>query len=128
MIGGFITLLVCQLAGEFAVRVLMVPVPGPVVGMLLLLIVLHLRRPGPRAGVVRAADALLRNLQLLFIPAGVGVIQYLSILADAWLPVTAGLLLSWLAVLLVTSGVGVGTGRLMARWRSHHPRSTGEQA
>jgi holin-like protein len=115
VIPGFIALLVCQLVGEFAVRVAAVPLPGPVVGMVLLLIALQLRRPGPRAGVVRAADALLRNLQLLFIPAGVGVIQYLSVLAGAWLPVTAGLVLSWFAVLLVTSGVGVGTLRLSAR-------------
>jgi holin-like protein len=101
--------------GEFAVRVLAVPIPGPVVGMVLLLIALQLRRPGPKAGVVRAADVLLRNLQLLFIPAGVGVIGYLSVLAGAWLPVTAGLVLSWLAVLLVTSGVGVVALRLSAR-------------
>ncbi len=126
MIAGFIALLVCQLIGEFAVRVAVVPIPGPVVGMVLLLIALQLGRPGPRAGVVRAADALLRNLQLLFIPAGVGVIQYLSVLAGAWLPVTAGLVLSWLAVLLVTSGVGVGALRLTARLNRGRPEP-GEQ-
>ena len=48
MIAGFIALLVCQLIGEFAVRVAAVPIPGPVVGMVLLLIALQLRRPGPR--------------------------------------------------------------------------------
>jgi putative effector of murein hydrolase LrgA (UPF0299 family) len=64
--------------------------------------------------VVRAADGLLRHLQLLFIPAGVGIIQYLPVLAEAWLPVAAGLVISWLAVLLVTAGTGVGTLRLEA--------------
>lgn len=117
MIIGFIALLACQLIGEFTVRVLDVPIPGPVVGMVLLLIVLQLRKPGPAAGVVRAADLLLRHLQLLFIPAGAGVVVYLSLLADSWLPALGGLVLSWLAVLLVTAGVGVGTLRVERRFR-----------
>ena len=124
MITGFIALLVCQLVGEFTVRTLGVPIPGPVVGMVLLLIVLQLRRPGPAAGVVRAADLLLRHLQLLFIPAGAGVIVYLSLLAQSWLPVLGGLLISWLAVMLVTAGVGAGTLRLERRFR----RTDGESA
>ena len=117
MIIGFIALLGCQLAGEFIARVLGVPIPGPVIGMVLLLVVLQLRRPGPAAGVVRAADLLLRHLQLLFIPAGAGVIVYLSLLADSWLPALGGLVISWLAVLVVTAGVGVGTVRLERRLR-----------
>lgn len=118
MILGFIALLVCQLVGEFAVRLLSVPIPGPVVGMVLLFVVLQLRKPGPAAGVVRAADLLLRHLQLLFIPAGAGVVIYLSLLAESWLPVLGGLLISWLAVLLMTAGVGVGTLALERRFRS----------
>ena len=112
MIIGFIALLGCQLVGEFVARVLGVPIPGPVIGMLLLFIVLQLRRPGPAAGVIRAADLLLRHLQLLFIPAGAGVIVYLSLLADSWLPAVGGLVISWFAVLVLTAGVGVGTLRL----------------
>jgi holin-like protein len=114
MITGFIALLVCQLIGDFTVHTLDVPIPGPVVGMVLLFAVLQLRRPGRDSGVVRAADGLLRHLQLLFIPAGVGIIQYLPVLAGAWLPVIAGLVISWLAVLLVTAGTGVGTLHLEA--------------
>lgn len=117
MILGFIALLTCQLVGEFAVHVLSVPIPGPVVGMVLLFVVLQLRKPGPAAGVVRAADLLLRHLQLLFIPAGAGVVVYLSLLAQSWLPVLGGLVISWLAVLLVTAGVGVGTLSLERRFR-----------
>lgn len=117
MIIGLIALLACQLVGEFAVRLLSVPIPGPVVGMVLLLIVLQLRKPGPAAGVVRAADLLLRHLQLLFIPAGAGVVVYLSLLSESWLPVLGGLLISWLAVLMVTAGVGVGTLSLERRFR-----------
>lgn len=117
MITGFIALLLCQLVGDFTVRTLGIPIPGPVVGMVLLLIYLQVRRPGPAAGVVRAADLLLRHLQLLFIPAGAGVVVYLSLLAQSWLPVIGGLVFSWLAVMVVTAGVGVGTLRLEQRFR-----------
>src|SRR6478752_317213 len=126
MITGFIVLLVCQLIGDFAVRALDVPIPGPVVGLVLLFVVLQLRRPGRESGVVRAADGLLRHLQLLFIPAGVGIIQYLPVLAGAWLPVIAGLVISWLAVLLVTAGTGVGTLRLEGRFKRRVGRAAGE--
>ena len=126
MITGFIVLLVCQLIGDFAVRALGVPIPGPVVGLVLLFVVLQIRRPGRETGVVRAADGLLRHLQLLFIPAGVGIIQYLPILAEAWLPVAAGLVISWLAVLIVTAGTGVGTVRWEARLKRRAGRAAGE--
>jgi putative effector of murein hydrolase LrgA (UPF0299 family) len=112
MITGFIALLGCQLLGEFFVRALDIPIPGPVVGMVLLLVVLMLRKPERTAGVVRAADGLLRHLQLLFIPAGAGVVAYLAVLGAAWLPVLGGLVISWLAVLVVTAGTGVAALRL----------------
>ena len=121
MITGFIALLCCQLLGEFAVRVLDVPIPGPVVGMVLLLVVLLIRRPERTAGVVRAADGLLRHLQLLFIPAGAGIVAYLAVLGAAWLPVLCGLVVSWLAVLVVTAGTGLAVLRLESGVR----RSTG---
>ena len=84
MITGFIVLLGCQLIGEFAVRALGVPIPGPVVGMVLLFVVLVIRKPERTAGVVRAADGLLRHLQLLFIPAGAGIVAYLSVVGSSW--------------------------------------------
>lgn len=117
MIIGFIVLLVCQLIGEFIVRVLGIPIPGPVIGMVLLLVVLLIRKPERTAGVVRAADLLLRHLQLLFIPAGAGVVAYLAVLGAAWLPVLGGLVLSWLAVLVITAGIGMASLRLESRLR-----------
>ncbi len=84
MITGYIALLGCQLLGEFSVRALGIPIPGPVVGMVVLLVVLLIRKPERTAGVVRAADGLLRHRQLLFIPAGAGVVAYLSVLGASW--------------------------------------------
>ena len=109
----------CQLVGEVLVRLADAPLPGPVVGMVVLLVLLRVRRSGDDATVVRAADGLLRHLQLLFVPAGVGVVVYLGTLRDHAVPVAAALLVSWLAGLVVVGWATVllervGAGRAEA--------------
>lgn len=101
MIAGLTWLLACQLVGEVVVRVLDVPVPGPVVGMLVLLVVLRVRRTGDDASVVRAGQGLLRHLQLLFVPAGVGVVAYAATIRQDLLPLAVALVGSWLLGLAV---------------------------
>lgn len=96
-------LLVFQMAGELISSGLDLPVPGPVIGMLLLFAVLLWRRPPHSAGVLRVSEAMLRHLQLLFIPAAVGVITYLSVLRADALPIVGGLLVSWLAGLVTVA-------------------------
>lgn len=105
MITGLIALLACQLVGELVVRTLGIPLPGPVVGMVLMFALLQVRTPRPGSGLVRGPEALLRYLPMLFVPAGVGVVAYLSVLGSHLLPAVAGLVLSWLAALLVAAGV-----------------------
>ena len=112
MVTGLITLLVCQLVGELVVRALDVSLPGPIVGMVLLLVVLQVRRPRRESGLVRAPQAMLRYLPVLYVPAGVGVVAYLSRLGTDALPITGGLVVSWLAGLLVTAGVAAAALRL----------------
>ena len=81
MITGALWVLGCQLVGEVVVRSLGIPVPGPVVGMVLLFGVLTVRRAGtgedadggPMAGTLRVAGGLLRHMQLLFVPVSVGI-------------------------------------------------------
>ncbi len=95
MIGGITALLLCQLAGELIARGLHWPIPGPVIGMVLLFAALLLRHghdgepPAPLAAV---ADTLLANLGLLFVPAGVGVVIYGPLLARNWLPIALSVL------------------------------------
>ncbi len=101
VITGLTWLLACQLVGEVLVRLTDVPVPGPVVGMLLLFVLLRLRRAGDDATVVRAADGLLRHLQLMFVPAGVGVVAYTATLRDEALPIAVAVSVSWLLGLAV---------------------------
>jgi len=112
MLTGLLVLLLCQLAGELAVRLLDVTVPGPVVGMVLLLVVLQVRRPRPDSGLVKAPAALLRYLPLLYVPAGVGIVAHLSRLGEDAVPIVGGLLGSWLAGLVVTAGVAAALLRL----------------
>ena len=115
MIRGLLVLLTCQLAGGALVALLDLPVPGPVVGMVLLLGLLHRWRPGPEAGVVRVADGLLRHLQLLFVPAGAGVFSYLTLIGTSAVPLVVGLVVSWAAALLSAAGVAVLLLRLRRR-------------
>lgn len=97
MIVGLLWLLGCQLAGTAIVELTGIPLPGPVVGMLLLFVVLVLRRrDGEDDPVIQVGDYFLSHLQLFFIPAGVGVIAYLAVIRDAALPIVVALLGSWL--------------------------------
>jgi putative effector of murein hydrolase LrgA (UPF0299 family) len=102
---GLIWLLACQLVGEVVVRLTDAPIPGAVVGMVLLFVVLRWRRTPDSAPVIRAGDYLLSHLQLFFVPAGVGVLVYLGALRDHALPVVAGLLGSWLLAIATVGWV-----------------------
>jgi holin-like protein len=92
-LAGVTWLLLFQCAGELVSRLLGLPVPGPVVGMLLLFIALLARRRIPDS-IGAAADALAQHLSLLFVPAGVGVMMYFGRLAGEWLPIAVALLVS----------------------------------
>ena len=98
---GLAWLLLCQSAGEALVRLLHLRLPGPVIGMLLLLAVL--RAPAVRKAVAACADALLAHLSLLFVPVGVGVMTHLGILSDYGLRLGVALVLSTWIGLAVTA-------------------------
>ena len=76
---GLTWLLALQSLGEVISRLLHLPLPGPVVGMVLLL--LALRWPTVRAPVAACADFLLSHLSLLFVPVGVGVMTHLGLVS-----------------------------------------------
>ena len=98
---GLAWLLVFQSAGELLARGLKLPFPGPVVGMLLLL--LALRFKAVREPVGMCADFLLSHLSLLFVPVGVGVMTHLSLVSEFGFRMLAVIVLSTLAGLAVTA-------------------------
>jgi len=79
MIGALAVLLAFQLLGEMIVTALSLPIPGPVIGMLLLFLALWLRGSAPLP-LRETAQGLLGQLSLLFVPAGSGVLAYLSLI------------------------------------------------
>lgn len=120
MILSLTVILICQLVGEVVVRGSGVPVPGPVLGMVLLLAILALRdrfraaaaAPGQEGPLEATGKGLLANLSLLFVPAGVGIIQRLDVFAASGTALAASLVLSTIAALVAT----VLTFVLAARW------------
>jgi len=97
-------LLGCQLAGEVIVRALGVPVPGPVLGMVLLCAMLALRGSTP-ASLYSTANGLLAHLSLLFVPAGVGVMIHLHHIGNEIVAIMVALILSTALTIAVTAVV-----------------------
>ena len=106
MLAALTWLLLYQLTGEILVHVLDLPVPGPVIGMALLFLTLMIRgygeRPIPRA-LQQTANTLLQHLSLLFVPAGTGVMLYLQLIMDEWLPISVALIISTIGGMTVTA-------------------------
>lgn len=102
MLHGLLILLACQLAGEAVTRGLGLGLPGPVIGLALLAAIL-LRRPSLNATVAPVATTLLANLSLLFVPAAVGVVQVLPLLAREGVALAAAILTSTVVSLVVTA-------------------------
>jgi len=80
LLQGFAVLLLCQSAGEALARLAHLPLPGPVLGMLLL--GGALAWPPLREPVRTAAEGLLQHLSLLFVPVGVGVMTHMALLSE----------------------------------------------
>lgn len=113
MIQALTILLGCQLAGEIFARGLGLPVPGPVIGLALLAAGLwwNAQRTGAPPEAVeqtqlgKLALALLANLGLLFVPAGVGVVEQLPMLGNNAAAIVIALVVSTALTLVVTVAV-----------------------
>jgi holin-like protein len=108
-IRGLALLLLLEAAGEAITHALGLPFPGPVVGLVLLLGCLPLS--WIREPVAAAADVLLGNLSLLFVPVGVGVITHLDLVSTYGLPL--------LIVIVVSTWLGMVTTVLVMKALGH---------
>jgi len=106
MLGALTVLLVYQLIGEIIVQFLRLPIPGPVVGLLLLFLTLCVR--GKLAEPLRdTANGILQHLSLLFVPAGVGVMVHFARVSGEWLPI--------LLAVLISTALAIGVSALVMR-------------
>ena len=101
MLVAITQLLCCQLVGEVFARVLDVSIPGPVIGMSLLLIVLLYKETIPQS-LESTAEGI---LSLLFVPAGVGVVAHLTVLGTEWPAIVGSLIGSTIVTVLVAGSV-----------------------
>lgn len=100
---GLTWLLVLQSIGEAVVRLTHLPLPGPVLGLLILAIALNIEFV--RTPVAAAADLLLAHLSLLFVPVGVGVMTHLGLIGEYGLRM--------LAVIAVSTWIGLAVTALL---------------
>ncbi|NWO11869.1 CidA/LrgA family protein [Chromohalobacter salexigens] len=125
LIAGMSVLLGCQFLGEILVHGLQLPVPGPVVGMVVLLVGLMINGRVP-TGLRTSGEGLLRYLTLLFVPAGVGIMVHFDLIkADFW-PITVTLVVSTALTLAVTAKVMSWLTRSIPKdprdeWREERP-------
>lgn len=115
MVAALATLLGCQLAGEALGRLVSAPIPGPVIGMIVLIALIATRTPLP-AQLDEAANGLPRHLSLFFVPAGVGVVQHLDRLGTDGIQLLLVVILATAVTLIVTAvvfdGLTPADGRL----------------
>jgi holin-like protein len=95
--------------GEALRQTLHLPLPGPLIGMVLLTVLLVARDSAGAAAeraippsLLSAANGLIVNMGLLFVPAGVGIIAELGVLRREWLAILTGLVVSTVLGLVVT--------------------------
>ncbi|MGA0411675.1 MAG: CidA/LrgA family protein [Candidatus Puniceispirillales bacterium] len=108
MLNSIFTIFLFQLAGEFVQKFFELSIPGPVIGLILLLSVLLLKNRYNRSPstfereLVSSCESLLNYLPLLFIPVGVGVVMHLTLLEENLISVITIVILGTLLTLAIT--------------------------
>ncbi|MGC9467019.1 MAG: CidA/LrgA family protein [Anaerolineae bacterium] len=121
MIIGLAVLLLFQLLGEIITAFFNLPIPGPVVGMVLLFFALTVRGSVPQ-NLEHTSQGLLRHLSLLFVPAGSGIVTYFALLAEEWIPLAVALVASTVITIASTALTMKGLARAASTTR---PKDTG---
>lgn len=129
MIVSFTLILLAQLVGEVLARATALSVPGPVIGMALLLLFMVLRdrwsgiasrvlaAPLVDGTLERSGKGLLAHLSLMFIPAGAGIVGRLDVLEAHGLALACVVVVSTLATLTATALTFVAVKRWFAPGR-----------
>lgn len=116
MIAGLVEILLFQGVGEVVSRFAVTLIPGPVIGLLLLLAWLQLRKEVPPA-VELVASTLIRHLGLLFVPAAVGVVMFWPHLRSN----AVAIVLALVASVVLTIAASAIVLRIFTREPPHEP-------
>lgn len=102
MIKGFIILIGLLLFGQTVSEVFSLPVPGSVIGMVMLFVLLIFIKGVPE-DLGKVSDGLIAHIGLLFVPAGAGISLYLGMIAENWLVIILASLGSMVLTLVFTA-------------------------
>lgn len=108
-------LLCCQLLGEITVRGFGLSIPGPVLGLALLVLLLR-AIPTLSEQLRPTTTTILANLSFLFVPAGVGVIGNIAVLSQDGIALLIILILSTVLSMLAAVGTFIGVRHVTERW------------
>ncbi len=97
---GFAILCGFELLGELVSAATHVPLPGSIVGMLLLLAALFARVPRLERLVRPVGDSLIALMPLFLVPLAAGLVEHVDELASQWLVFLVTVLVGWLACAL----------------------------
>lgn len=111
LVPAFAIILLFQLVGEVLSRAVHLPLPGPVLGMVFMVIALSMF---PKLGdmVTPVAQGILRYLALMFVPVGVGIVANIPTIEAHWLAISASVFLSTIIAIVVGSLTFVAVARL----------------
>ncbi len=95
-------LFIMQLAGELLARLTGLPLPGSLIGMLLMLAVLMAYGRVP-AGLRDTCHHMLKHLMLLFVPPVAGIMLYFGPLEREWIPFLLACIIGVALTIIVTA-------------------------
>lgn len=119
LLRGLTWLVLFQLLGTALNHLFLSILPGPIIGLVLLLAFLMVRGEVSEP-ISQAASSLLRYLPLLLVPPAVGVMVYAAAIAEDFWAIVGALVLSLMVALTFTGWLMQKLIERQARARSHH--------
>lgn len=99
---AFAILYLCLIVGNLISTLLPFSIPGSIVGMLILFILLALQIV-PAHWAQPGCSILLKNMTILFVPIGVGIMNYYDLLSQQMIPILVSCVVSTLIVMIVVA-------------------------
>ena len=118
LLGAIFTIFMFQLAGDAIQKYFGLAIPGPVIGLVLMLCMLLLTKQNInpnvtlfRTNIIHSSEQLLGYLSLLFVPIGVGVIMHLQLLEAQLLRIIAIIVIGTIGTMIFTCFIFLQTSK-----------------